>query len=106
MSNSFNVACIQNCAGDDLQANLTEAEALTRAAAAEGADFICLPECFALIAIDNEQMLSAAVEESNDPALQRFRALAAEIGTWTLPRRRSASAHCRSRSARNIPADR
>ena len=84
MNESFNVACIQNCAGDDLAANLAEAETLTRAAVEDGAEFVCLPECFPLIARDNESMLRAATDESKDAALRSFRALAKELETWML----------------------
>ncbi len=84
MSGTFNVACIQNCAADDLQANLGETEALSRAAIAAGADLVCLPECFSLIEVDDRRMLKASTDEPRNPALQRYRALAAELGTWFL----------------------
>lgn len=84
MNESFKVACIQNCADDDLMKSLAEAETLTRAAAAEGAELLCLPECFSLLEIDDQRMLERATSEADCEALQRFKALAAELQRWLL----------------------
>ena len=49
MSASFKVACIQNCAEDEVQTNIAFASKLSREAAAAGASLICLPENFACL---------------------------------------------------------
>ncbi len=89
MSNEFKVACVQNCAADDLAANLAAAEELVRAAAADGAELICLPEMFSLIAPSDRELLEASAPERTpggevNPALQRLSALGEELGTWLL----------------------
>ena len=43
MSDPFTVACVQNCAGADMDVNLAQAETLVRQAGAKAADSICLP---------------------------------------------------------------
>jgi len=43
---SFSVACVQNCATDDMAGNLQRIEALVRSAVSDGADVICLPEFY------------------------------------------------------------
>ena len=49
MSDSFTVACVQNCAGADMDANLARGETLVRQAGDAGADLICLPEYFSCL---------------------------------------------------------
>ncbi len=84
MSAAFKVACIQNCADDDLAHNLAEAETLVRAACAQGAALVCLPENFSLMQINDAMLLAQAYAEQAHPALPRFRALACELGAWLL----------------------
>ena len=84
MSTVFNVACIQNCADDDLAANLEETAALSRQAAAAGAGLICLPECFSLLEINDRRMLAAAGAEHGNPAIAHFQDLARELNAWLL----------------------
>ena len=40
MDKTFKVACVQNCATDDMEANISATEALVRAAASAGASLI------------------------------------------------------------------
>jgi deaminated glutathione amidase len=84
MSAAFKVACIQNCADDDLTHNLAETEALCRAARAAGAELICLPESFSLIQINDAMLLAQALPEETHPAIPRFRTLARELRAWIL----------------------
>ena len=49
---SLRVAVLQMVSGDDLDHNLTQAEALLRQAAAEGAELALLPEYFYLMPVD------------------------------------------------------
>lgn len=84
MSGTFTVACIQNCAGNDIERNLAECEGFIREAAAAGAQLLCLPEYFSCLTRDDAEMLALALPEAGHPALERMRALAAELGCWLL----------------------
>jgi len=77
-------ACIQNSAEVELEPSLHVAEDLTRAAAATGAKLILLPEYFASLDVVDDLLVSRARPEAGHPALQRFRALAAELHAWIL----------------------
>ncbi len=80
----FTVACVQNCAANDLDANLGSAERLVREAAGAGAEFVCLPEFYCLIEPSDAAYYEHGFEEQDHPALHRARALAAELGCWLL----------------------
>ncbi len=80
----FSVSCIQNCASVDLQKSIRDAEELTREAHSGGADFICLPEFFSCLNIDENGLNTAPHAEKDHPALATFRSLAKEIQTWIL----------------------
>ncbi len=82
MTNGFQVACIQFCADDDQDANLIEAERLTREASSASADFICLPEYFSAIEVDDQTTLEKALPEEEHPALAQMRSLADELSVW------------------------
>lgn len=73
------VACVQNCATPDMEANLERCEGWTRKAAAAGAGLICLPEYFAALDLKGEMLLGQPFVEDEHPALARFAALAAEL---------------------------
>lgn len=78
------VACVQVCAGDDMDRNLATAAEAIREAASAGADLIATPENVALMAASREQLLSLAVAEAVHPAVARFSSLAAEVRRWVL----------------------
>jgi predicted amidohydrolase len=100
MSERFVVACVQMCAGEDLGANLTEAEAWVRQAQRQGASLVCLPEYFADDGRDaggrampgaiaemrphDDPLLRSAHTEEAHPALPHFRALARELAVHLL----------------------
>ena len=80
----FKVACIQNCADDDVAENITLATELVRAARQAGADLICLPENFSLIQVNDARLLAQAHTEELHPAIPHFKDLARALGAWIL----------------------
>lgn len=84
MSRSFRVACVQNCAEDDIDRNLGECTALVRDAVRDGADLVCLPEYFAALTPGDRETLTLAFTENEHPALRAMCALAAELDRWLL----------------------
>ena len=84
MSATFRLACIQPNAGDDMAANIEAALALVRAARADGADFIAMPENVSMMELGRRNALAKAHAEDGHPALEAFRALAGETGAWLL----------------------
>ncbi|HTZ64229.1 MAG TPA: carbon-nitrogen hydrolase family protein [Solirubrobacteraceae bacterium] len=72
------VAAVQLNSTDDLAANLAAADRHTRAAAADGAELIVLPEKWT--AMGTDQQLRAAAEPLDGRALGWARALAGELG--------------------------
>jgi deaminated glutathione amidase len=84
MPDTFRAACIQNCAGNNQAVNLERADALIRAASANGADFITLPEYFACIEPNDAVLLANAADEVDHAALAMVRSLARELSRWML----------------------
>jgi predicted amidohydrolase len=84
MAETFRVACIQNCAENDLDRNIEETIALTRSAENSGAHLICLPEYFSFMAPSDQELLRLAPTEDAHPALREFRNLARELNVWIL----------------------
>src|SRR3990172_4619164 len=84
MAESFKVACVQNCAENNLDKNVEDTILLTRAAENAGAQLICLPEYFAFLAPNDQELLRAAPTEETHPALAVFRDLARELNVWIL----------------------
>lgn len=80
MSDTFKVACVQNCAEDDVAANIEQAMSLCRSAADAGAKLICLPENFSCLEERDDLYLSRGYTELEHPALPAFTALARELG--------------------------
>jgi predicted amidohydrolase len=80
MPGKFTVACVQNCAEDDVAANIEDAVRFVREAAAAGADLICLPENFSCLEERDELYASRGYREAEHPALAVFPALARELG--------------------------
>jgi predicted amidohydrolase len=72
------VAAVQLNSGDQKTANLAEADRLTRAAAADGAELIVLPEKWT--AIGAEEQLRAGAEDLEGEAVAWARATARELG--------------------------
>jgi len=84
MANDLKVALIQNCAERDVAPSVAAVVPLIKAAAADQAEFILLPEMVSMLEPDNVQVLKKCVAEADDPALKTFRALAQETSTWIL----------------------
>ncbi|MFN0264776.1 carbon-nitrogen hydrolase family protein [Tepidamorphus sp. 3E244] len=78
----FQAACVQLCAGRDVTANIDQAEHFIRQAAGDGADYVQTPEQTSIMELSSKILFSTIVEEAEDPALKRFRALADELGIW------------------------
>lgn len=76
------VAAAQLCSTTDPARNLTLAGDLVREAAAKGADLVGLPEVVNLMQVRRADAVAAAHHEADDPSLEEFRNLAAELGIW------------------------
>lgn len=81
-SAGFRLACIQVNAGIEIAPNVEFASGLIREAAGEGAEFISLPECVALLEPDRDALFRKSAAEEDHPALRAFTALAGELGVW------------------------
>jgi deaminated glutathione amidase len=81
-SNKFSIAAVQMQAGADKEANLAEAERWIRAAAAEGAHVVALPEVF--LWRGSKRKERAVAEPIPGPASERLRVLARELGIYLL----------------------
>jgi predicted amidohydrolase len=80
MSTTLKIACIQNCAGPEVAPNLPDCERLVRAAAADGAHLISLPEYFSGLDVGpGGRILAPAFAEDEHPALPWARALARDV---------------------------
>ena len=84
MAEPFNVACVQNCAGQDIEANITQSCQLIREAAGAGAELICLPEYFSCLYLDRSGFKLGGYTQDSHPAFTIFSALAEELGVWLL----------------------
>lgn len=84
MAKTFILACVQNCAGDDMAANIDAASDLVRAARRDGAELIALPEDVALIHPDPKVLRAHAAPAADHRALKTFQALAREVEAWLL----------------------
>jgi deaminated glutathione amidase len=72
------VATVQLTSTEDKHANLARADALTRRAAAAGADLVVLPEKWSILG--RPEAIAAGAEPLDGPALTWARATAAELG--------------------------
>ncbi|MBX3445118.1 MAG: carbon-nitrogen hydrolase family protein [Parvibaculaceae bacterium] len=83
-SSRFTAACVQMRSSMDVAENVASASALISRAAAEGAGFIATPEMTSLLVSKTQDLFGKVREEKDDPALEAFRALAAEKKVWLL----------------------
>lgn len=81
---TFRAACVQLRSSEDAAANIEDASRLIRQAAKGGAQFIATPENTTLMAADGGAKLAKSFDESHDPALPVFTALAKELGVHLL----------------------
>ena len=84
MTAIFTAACIQNEGIADMDASVAAATELARAARADGAELICLPEYFSCYKAGETEVVVGPHAEPAHPALAHFRALAGELGAWLL----------------------
>ncbi len=84
MTQTFIAACVQNCAGPDMTESIEQAVELTRNAAKQGADLICLPEFFSCLSKDDSGLHVDPHSEETHPALPRFTAMAKDLNKWLL----------------------
>ncbi len=84
MGKTFKVGLVQTCAGADMTETLDRAEALSRKAAADGAEMIVLAEYFSCYHVDETGIHTGPVAENEHPALRRFSALSRELGIWSV----------------------
>ncbi len=80
----FNIACIQNCATDNLDQTIQDCEILSREAYDAGADLICLPEFFSFLNLNEEGLDVAPFRESEHPTLAAFQELSLKLQVWIL----------------------
>lgn len=81
---TLSVAAIQMVSGDDLAANLVQADMLVAKAVAQGAHYVALPEYFYLMPADERDRLTLAEPFGRGALQQRLAALAARHGIWLL----------------------
>ena len=84
MKDNFTVACVQNCAGPDMSANIDDTLQLCREAHGAGAQFICTPEFFTCFDKTDQGLVVGALPEPDHPALPAFTSLARELNAWLL----------------------
>lgn len=78
----FVAACLQVNAGNDMAANIAEAERLIRQARDRGADMVFMPENVVMMEWGKANILAKAYAEDAHPGLAAFRALARELSLW------------------------
>jgi predicted amidohydrolase len=79
---SFKAACVQMRSGRSVERNVDDAEALIRAAAAAGAQYVLTPEMTTILDRDRASLFAAIGPEETDTSLQRFREIARELGIY------------------------
>jgi len=84
MNHPFIAACVQNCAGSDMSASIEQALDLTKDAAGQGADLICLPEFFSCLSKDDNGLHVQPHSEGAHPALSQFLSMAKDLNKWIL----------------------
>jgi len=84
MPDKFRVALLQMQTGNDLAANLEGVRAMTREAAAAGAQFVLTPEYSLLMDGSGRVMRERALDAEGEPALSALQALARELSAWML----------------------
>ncbi|MCK7612527.1 carbon-nitrogen hydrolase family protein [Roseibium sediminicola] len=77
---SFTAACVQLRSGKSVSRNAETAEALIRAAAQDGAEYVQTPEMSNVLVKSREELLERISVADDDPFLKMARALAPELG--------------------------
>lgn len=84
MAQKVKIGLVQPNIWDDMDANIAHVSALVRKAKDAGADFIATPENSGFMGVNAAASVAAGKPEESHPALQAFRKLSAELGTWLL----------------------
>lgn len=79
MARLLKVACIQLCAGQNVQDNIDIADTFIRQAAAAGAQLIVTPEQTALMELAGDALFENIYEQPDCPAFAHLKALAKEL---------------------------
>lgn len=79
---SFRAGLVQLRSGRDMAANLAEASALIREAAAKGAQFVTTPEMTNILEPDRPRLRALARSEADDLSVKGFSELVKELGIW------------------------
>ena len=79
---SFKAALIQMRSGVDMARNLSDASAMIREAAAQGAQYVLTPEMTNIFESDRERLKSLVSREEDDVFVLGFSHLAKELGIW------------------------
>ncbi len=82
MTDTFRIACVQVTSGVRIADNIEKTETLIRAAAADGARLVGLPEVVNLMQVRRKPAMEEAQTEAKEPALAAYKALARELGIW------------------------
>lgn len=82
MARLLKVACIQLCAGQNVQDNIDVADGFIRQAAAAGAQLIVTPEQTALMELAGDALFANIYEQQDCPAFAHFKALAKELEVY------------------------
>ncbi|MES0812979.1 carbon-nitrogen hydrolase family protein [Roseibium sp. SCPC15] len=79
---TFMAACVQLRSGKTILENAENAEALIRAAAAEGADYVQTPEMSNVLVRSREELFERLPQGQEDLFLTRAKSLSAELGIY------------------------
>ena len=72
MGAPFRLACIQVNSGNEILENINAASVLVRAAAEDGAVFISLPECVALLEPDPKALFGKSFKDLTEETVKNF----------------------------------
>jgi len=78
----FRAALVQMRCGREVEPNLDAADKAVREAAAGGAGFVQTPENTSLMELKTRLLFEKTLPEEGNPAVERFSALARELGLW------------------------
>jgi predicted amidohydrolase len=79
---NFKAALVQMRSGIDMARNLSDASAMVRQAASQGAQYVLTPEVTNIVEADKERTKAVVAMEADDISVAGFSALAAELGIW------------------------
>jgi predicted amidohydrolase len=84
MSDKVRAACVQMTSGVTIEGNIEQSAGLIRAAHADGAQIVGMPEVANLCQKSRRRALETAQYEENEPALKAWQELADELDIWLL----------------------